>query len=70
MKMEKRNYSYTPLYYATPCPVRFYLKGQFLYGTGIEEYIVAGTAKFLIEDIIDAAQDDGIFWDDAIVERG
>ena len=70
--MDTKNYEYTPLYYGTPCQVRFYeaADGLFRGGIALDNYIVCGCcgAVLLIEDIIKDAESVGIHWDDAIVE--
>lgn len=69
--MEEK-YEYTPLYYGTPCQVRFYEAADALYrgGIAIHDHIICGCcgAVLLIEDIIKDAAKAGIHWDDAVVE--
>ena len=68
-------YEYTPLYYGTPCQVRFIDCGDpnnitTYYGIAIEDHIICGCcgAVLLIDDIIKDAERAGVHWDDAIVE--
>lgn len=68
-------YEYTPLYYGTPCQVRFVDCGDpnnitTCYGIAVENHIICGCcgAVFLIDDIIKDAERVGIHWDDAIIE--
>ena len=68
--MEEK-YEYTPLYYGTPCQVRFYEKdGTYCGGIAYHGYIICGYCGQvrLIEDIIKNATDAGIHWDNAIIE--
>lgn len=69
--MEEK-YEYTPLYYGTPCQVRFYEAADALYrgGIAIHDHIICGCcgAVLLTEDIIKDAAKAGIHWDDAVVE--
>ena len=65
-------YDYTPLYYSTPCQVRFYdaENGEFCGGIALHDFIICGmTGDMLkIDHIIKIAEDNGIHWDDAVVE--
>ena len=69
--MEKK-YEYTPLYYGTPCQVRFYEAADGLYRGGIayRDYIICGCcgAVLLIDDVVNDAACVGVHWDDAVVE--
>ena len=68
-------YEYVPLYYGTPCQVRFVDCGDpdnitTCGGIAYRDEIICGCcgAALLIEDIIKDAESVGIHWDDAIVE--
>ena len=65
-------YEYTPLYYGTPCQVKFYegFEKQYRYGIAYHEEIFCGCCGLIyrIESVIRDAEIDGIHWDDAIVE--
>ena len=65
-------YEYTPLYYGTPCQVRFYetFTAKYYYGIAYHDFIICGCCGEVrkIEDIIKDAENVGIHWDDAIVE--
>lgn len=67
-----KNYEFTPLYYGTPCQVRFYDATDKMYRGGIAlyDYIICGCcgAVMLINDVVNDAIDDDIDWDDAVVE--
>lgn len=67
-----QEYGYTPLFYGTPCQVRFYDadNGEYYGGIALHDFIICGmTGDILqIHRIIEAAAADGIHWDDAIVE--
>ena len=68
----KAKYEYTPLYYGTPCQVRFYegFEKQYRYGIAYHEEIFCGCCGLVykIEDIIEDAKKEGVHWDDAVVE--
>ena len=68
----ERNYEYTPLYYGTPCQVRFFEAADCLYRGGIAYHnvVICGCcgAVLLIDDIVKDAEKYNIHWDDAIVE--
>lgn len=65
-------YEYTPLYYGTPCQVRFYNadKGEYCGGIALHDFIICGvTGNILITDkVVERAAVDGIHWDDAVIE--
>ena len=65
-------YEYTPLYYGTPCQVKFYdaFAKEYCGGIAIHDTVICGDcgAVLLIEDIIKGAESVGVHWDDAIVE--
>ena len=64
-------YDYTPLYYATPCQVRWYNIQDHQWHAGIaykDELILDDGAVDKIDAIVKAAQTCGIHWDDAVVE--
>ena len=72
--MEEK-YEYTPLFYATPCQVRFFDYGDaenpvWGYGIANEDYIICGCCGgiLMIEEIVEEAIACGIHWDDAVVE--
>lgn len=65
------DYEYTPLYYSGPIQVRWYdsTDQAFHGGIGYHDILITSDGRELkIDDIIQSAQDDGIFWDDAIIE--
>ncbi len=66
------DYEYTELYYATPCQVRFYdaENGEFCGGIALQDFVISGMEGDIIpiEKIIRLAEEDGIHWDDAVVE--
>lgn len=71
----KEEFPYTPLYYGTPCQVKFLDCGDLdnittCYGIAIEDRIICGCcgAIFLIEDVVKDAEKANIHCDDAIVE--
>lgn len=68
-------YEYTPLYYGTPCQVRFVDYGDpknitTSYGIAYKDEIVCGCcgAVLSIDEIIKDAEKAGVHWDDAIIE--
>ena len=65
-------YEYTPLYYGTPCQVRFYesFTKKYLGGIAYHDKIICGHCGsiYRIESIIHGAESAGIHWDDAIIE--
>jgi hypothetical protein len=68
-------YEYTPLYYGTPCQVRFVDCGDpknitKCGGIAYQDFIICGCcgAILKIDDIIKDAEKAGVHWDDAIVE--
>ena len=70
-------YEYTPLYYGTPCQVRFVDCGDpnnitMCGGIAYHDEIICGCcgAVLSIQDIIDDAAEYGIHFDDAVVEYG
>lgn len=71
-QLQKKDYEYTPLYYGTPCQIRFYESTNNTYHGGIayHDFVICGCsgAVLLIEDIIKDAEKFSIHWDDAIIE--
>ena len=68
-------YEYTPLYYGTPCQVKFWDCGDpnrplLSGGIAYHDEIICGCCGTVlsIQDIIDDAKECGIHWDDAIIE--
>ena len=68
----EQKYEYTPLYYGTPCQVRYYDAGCDIYigGIAFQDQVICGCCggNRQIQDIIDDAALCGIHWDDAIIE--
>ena len=69
------NYEYTPLYYGTPCQVRFVDCGDpnnitMCGGIAYHDFVICGCCGTIlpIQEIIDNAAEFGYHWDDAIVE--
>lgn len=66
------NYEYTPLYYGTPCQVKFYdtFDGIWRGGIALHGYIICGCcgAQLPIQNVIDDATKAGMHWDDVIIE--
>lgn len=74
--MEEK-YEYTPLYYGTPCQVRFYDGNNpddvvWHGGIAYHDYIICGCSGAIlkIDDIIKDAEKAGIHFEDAVVEYG
>lgn len=70
-----KDYEYTPLYYGTPCQVRFIDFGDpnnptTCGGIAYKDEIICGCCGVIlsIQDIIDDAAKAGIHFDDAIIE--
>ena len=67
-----QQYEYTPLYYATPCQVRFFHPARCRFENGIALYdmIIAGIDGeiFNTDWVIANAINQGIHWDDAVIE--
>ena len=65
-------YEYTPLYYKTPCQVRFYDANDGLWrgGIALHDCIICGCCGAImgIEDLIKDAEKFGVHFDDAIIE--
>ena len=63
-------YSYTPLYYSTPIQVRYWEDGKYHGGICYNDILIKGDTGEVaaIQTIIDNAQKENIFWDDAIIE--
>ena len=68
-------YEYTPLYYGTPCQVRFYdgnNPDEVVWHGGIayQDYIICGCCGLVlpIQEVIDDGVACGLHWDDVIVE--
>ena len=68
-------YEYVPLYYGTPCQVRFVDCGDpnnitTSYGIAYKDEIICGCcgAVLSIVEIVKDAEKAGIHWDDAIIE--
>lgn len=70
----KTNYEceYTPLYYGTPCQVKFYepLGGTYLGGIAFHDNIICGCCGgiYEIDKVVKEASKEGIHWDQAIIE--
>jgi hypothetical protein len=70
-----KQYEYTPLYYGTPCQVRFVDCGDpnkiiACYGIAYKDEIICGCcgAILSIDGVIKDAEKAGVHWDDAIIE--
>ena len=68
----EQKYEYTPLYYATPCQVRFFnYKRQSIEG-GIALYnLIIGCHSgdiFITDKVVEEAAKYDIHWDDAVIE--
>ena len=68
-------YEYTPLYYGTPCQVRFVDCGDpnniiTCGGIAYKDEIICGCcgAVLSIDELIKDAEKAGVHWDDAIIE--
>ena len=65
-------YDYTPLYYGTPCQVRFYepADGEYRGGIAYHNFIICGGCGSIlsIDDVVAEAVHAGVHWDDAVVE--
>lgn len=68
-------YEYVPLYYGTPCQVRFVDCGDpnnitISYGIAYKDEIICGCCGVIlsIDEIIKDAEKAGVHWDDAIIE--
>ena len=71
----EQKYEYTPLYYGTPCQVRFYDGNNpdditWHGGIAYQDYIICGCCGLVlpIQEVIDDAVVCGVHWDEAIVE--
>lgn len=69
------NYEYTPLYYGTPCQVKFVDCGDpnnitICGGIAYQDFVICGCCGAIlpIQEIIDDAVAYGYHWDDAIIE--
>ena len=72
---QKELYEYTPLYYGTPCQVRFIDCGDpdnitICGGIAYKDEIICGCcgAILSIDEIIKDAEEAGYHWDNAIIE--
>lgn len=67
-------YEYTPLYYGSPCQVRYYDadRAKFVGGIAYQDCIICGYDGSVtpIQIIIDNAAVHKVYWDDAIIELG
>ena len=67
-----KQYEYTPLYYATPCQVRFFhpRRLNFEGGIALHNIIIAGADGeiFITDWVVTNATNHNIHWDDAVVE--
>lgn len=64
-------YEYTPLYYKTPCQVRWYEPKSRTWhgGIGYRDILIRGDGSVVkLDDVITAAGACGVFWEDAVVE--
>ena len=69
------SYEYTPLYYGTPCQVKFVDCGDpdnitLCGGIAYHDFVICGCCGTIlsIQEIIDDAVANGYHWDDAIIE--
>lgn len=65
------DYSYTPLYYGTPCQVKWYdvESGQYVGGIGFHEWLIKGNGDIdKLDDIVWKATETGMKFEDAVVE--
>lgn len=66
------SYEYTPLYYGTPCQVRFFhpRRLNFEGGIALHNMIIAGADGeiFITDYVVSSAAAHNIHWDDAVVE--
>ena len=67
-----KQYEYCPLYYATPCQVRFYHPSRLCYegGIAIHNMVISGVDGeiFIADHIVSSAAAHKVHWDDAVVE--
>ena len=67
-------YEYTPLYYGTPCQVRFYnaAEGEYRGGIAYHDFIICGCcgSKMQTDEIVQDAVRAGVHWDNAVIEYG
>lgn len=63
-------YEYVPLFYGTPCQVRFWGNGEYFGGIAYHDIIICGCCGDVlkIDDVVEKAKQDGIHFDDAIIE--
>jgi hypothetical protein len=65
-------YEYTPLYYGTPCQVKYWDPDdeEYIGGIAIHDYLICGCCGSIskISDIIAAGVKAGKYWDDVIIE--
>lgn len=63
------DYPYTPLYYDELTTVKYYADGKYNIGLAYHSHLTTTSGSILfLEAIIQAAANDGIDWDDAIIE--
>lgn len=63
-------YPYTPLYYNAPTQVRYWEDSKYHGGICYHDFIIKGDTGEIdaIQNIINHAEKEGVFWDDAVVE--
>ena len=68
----EQEYEWTPLFYGTPCQVRFYnaIDGLYYGGIAFGDIIICGCCGGItcIEDVVSAAVEAGISCEDAVIE--
>lgn len=69
--MEEK-YEYTPLYYGTPCQVKYYdaANDEYVGGIALFDFIICGCcgSKTPTDEIVADAVRAGVHWDDAVIE--
>ena len=65
-------YTYTPLYYGTPCQVKYWNvdDAEYVGGIAIYDKLICGCCGSIcdIDEVVAAGVKDGLHWDDVIIE--
>ena len=65
-------YEYTPLYYGTPCQVKYWdpCEEEYVGAIAVYDYLICGCCGSVakLSDVIAAGVKDGKHWDDVIIE--